>query len=408
MRVTSSMIASYQMKTLQKNAEKLSEAQQKLAEGKKFVKPSDDPAAVRESLKIQNTIKKRDVYSKMMQRAEAYLGNTESDLNQSHNFLIESRTMVVGAAQDIPTNDRDAFAGQINEFLDSLANMANGKIGEQYVYSGTKTDTIPFVFERGGVSSVTSHNSVNDSTAMLDTQGFSVTSGIMTLRVKDNVAGTSVDTNIAIDPATQSLDDVAADIDAIANLNASVDANGYLKVNADAGYDLVFQADTSNLQKSLGLDSGDHIVNYTYNGNNEYRNIPTGKDQRVPLNLPGNEAFSQVFDTLIDLRDLLVNKDGLTPENQTLALTQYLDVMDTMIDTNANNIVDIGSQMTNLQSSYLKNEADKVDDQIELSEAEDIDFIEALNDIWNSENVNKSSMYTISKLSDGGILNYLT
>jgi len=72
-----------------------------------------------------------------------------------------------------------------------------------------------------------------------------VQAGNLFISVTDNASGDSTLSQINIDPATQSLADIAAAISTVGNLNAVVDSAGGMTITAQAGYSFDF---TGNLQ----------------------------------------------------------------------------------------------------------------------------------------------------------------
>lgn len=93
------------------------------------------------------------------------------------------------------------------------------------------------------------------------------TSGAITLRVASDSTGTFNDVNIPIDlngltstgtpgfADDTSLDDLAAAINALPNLSATITPEGQLRVNAAAGHTLSIVSDTSGVLTSLGINT---------------------------------------------------------------------------------------------------------------------------------------------------------
>jgi len=93
------------------------------------------------------------------------------------------------------------------------------------------------------------------------------TSGAITLRVASDSSGTFNDVNIPIDlngltnagtpgfADDTSLDDLAAAINALPNLSATITPEGQLRINAAAGHTLSIVSDTSGVLTSLGINT---------------------------------------------------------------------------------------------------------------------------------------------------------
>lgn len=69
---------------------------------------------------------------------------------------------------------------------------------------------------------------------------FDVEAGDLYVAVTDKATGAMTRTRVAIDPTAMSLQDLAATLDNVAHLSASVDPTGRLRINADSGYGFDF------------------------------------------------------------------------------------------------------------------------------------------------------------------------
>ncbi len=109
----------------------------------------------------------------------------------------------------------------------------------------------------GLTGTITGSNAVTDPTIALDTAGlpFTFTPGTFEINVYDNtgaaVAGSPFTITIA---AGDSLDDVVAQINGIANLTAAVNADGALTVTPNAGFTFGFSNDQTGLLAALGMN----------------------------------------------------------------------------------------------------------------------------------------------------------
>jgi flagellar hook-associated protein 1 FlgK len=104
---------------------------------------------------------------------------------------------------------------------------------------------------------ITGSNTVTDPTVPLSAAGlpFAFTPGTFEINLYDNtgapVAGSPITITIG---AGDSLDDVAAQIDAIADLAATANADGALEITAAAGFTFNFANDQTGLLAALGMN----------------------------------------------------------------------------------------------------------------------------------------------------------
>jgi flagellar hook-associated protein 1 len=146
---------------------------------------------------------------------------------------------------------RDSIIPSYSNDLDTLAQTVINEVNRVHV-NGRGLE---------GFSSLTSANAVTDSTAALANAGLSLTpvATSFQLAVINESDSSETSTNITINPATQSLDDLAATLDAIDGISASVNTTtNKLEITADSGYQFSFGNVTdnnNNLLSALGLNT---------------------------------------------------------------------------------------------------------------------------------------------------------
>ncbi len=116
-----------------------------------------------------------------------------------------------------------------------------------------------------GFSSVTGSYAVSDSGEELGTidSGLdfydNVSDGTFDFWVYDSngavVGGSATSITIDADPGGTTLTSLRNDIDAAANISASITTDGKLKIDADSGYTFAFSDDTSNVLTALGINT---------------------------------------------------------------------------------------------------------------------------------------------------------
>jgi flagellar hook-associated protein 1 FlgK len=113
-----------------------------------------------------------------------------------------------------------------------------------------------------GFSSLKGGNAVTSTTANLNAAGLSPTpvNGSFTIHVTNRITGEVVSSNIPVDldgiGSDTTLTSLTADIQAIANVSASVGTDNKLTISADsADYTVTFSGDNSNTLAALGLNT---------------------------------------------------------------------------------------------------------------------------------------------------------
>ena len=175
------------------------------------------------------------------------LSTTRGDLvdvrfvDSGKHVTIESGSIygaIITRDQDIPeiTNSLDVIARTIIEEINKINSTGHG------------LDTLS--------GTVSSSNMVTGAGTTLNTANlpFTMTSGTLNIVTYDN-AGTPTTTNINIDPATMSLNDLVTAINTnVPTLTAAVTAENRLSLTAAAGTTFSFSGDTSGTLVALGVN----------------------------------------------------------------------------------------------------------------------------------------------------------
>lgn len=132
---------------MQRISASLHKTQQNIASGTKFNTPADDPVASTRILQLRQDIALREQYQKNIRLVTNRLSLEESVLNGVSSVLqrVRELTLQVGDGS-LSAADRNFLADEVSIRLDELLGMLNSKDPNgEYVFSGYKGNTIPFV-----------------------------------------------------------------------------------------------------------------------------------------------------------------------------------------------------------------------------------------------------------------------
>ncbi|WP_434577714.1 flagellar hook-associated protein FlgL [Thermoanaerobacterium thermosaccharolyticum] len=145
MRVTNNMLVMNFMSDYNSNLERLQKDQNMLSTGKKVSKPSDDPVAVANILKIKTEIARNDAYTKNTDDAKSWLSLTDTALGQIGDLLQSARELAVqGSNGTLTPNNMQSIAAQVDQIKQQLIQVGNTQYNGRYIFAGYKTDTKPF------------------------------------------------------------------------------------------------------------------------------------------------------------------------------------------------------------------------------------------------------------------------
>ncbi len=141
------------------------------------------------------------------------------------------------------------------------------------------------------------------------------------------------------------------------------------------------------------------FVTYAGDSGKIMRQIDNGAS--VDINVTGDGALSQVFTTLINLRDALTSGDSST-------VSARIADLDNSIDAVASARSAVGARMNRLdiQKNNLQNLKVNVTDL--LSKTEDTDLTQAISDFALQQNVYKAALAASAKSIQPSLMDYLT
>ena len=141
MRVTQSMLSSNMLRNLNTSYNKMSKYQDMLTSGSVISRPSDDPVVAVKGMGYRVDLEKNEQYTRNIQEAHTWLDTTDEALDQVGEALKRVKELIVQAANDTnTTEDRQKINTEISQIKEQLRDIANTKVGENYIFSGTHTN----------------------------------------------------------------------------------------------------------------------------------------------------------------------------------------------------------------------------------------------------------------------------
>ena len=235
MRVTQSMLSNNMLRNLSSSYTKLGKLQEQINTGKKVTRPSDDPVVVMKSLGYGMQVEKVDQFQKNLGQVNNWLDSSEDALDGVGSILQRAKELATSAANSgaMTKEDRDKIKIELNQLQEQMRDLANTKVGDKYLFSGTKTDK-PLYDKTNGYPEA----------GTPETEGYTKDVVIevfdsVTLRVNTNAAGMFKDIdnlfaglNAKID-GTENADDKIDFGEAISNIDKQLDV--VLTKRADIG-----------------------------------------------------------------------------------------------------------------------------------------------------------------------------
>lgn len=144
MRITNNMLGQNLLRNLETSQGRMDDLQNQMSSGYRISKPSDDPVGIETSLRLKSSISAVEQWKRNADEGLSTMYTTDAALGDMTGMLQRARELAVqGASDTADPTARKSIAAEIDQIADQIRMSANTKIGNKYIFSGTKTDVEP-------------------------------------------------------------------------------------------------------------------------------------------------------------------------------------------------------------------------------------------------------------------------
>ena len=142
MRVTQSMLSQNMLRNLSGSYNKMGKLQEQLNTGKKVTRPSDDPVVVMKGMGYGMQVDKVEQFQKNMGEVNNWLDSSDDALDGVGQVLHRLKELATNASNTgtMTETDRKAIETEIGQLRGHLQDVANTKVGDKHIFSGSMTD----------------------------------------------------------------------------------------------------------------------------------------------------------------------------------------------------------------------------------------------------------------------------
>jgi len=447
----------------------LEDLRNQAATGKKLIRPSDDPAAIRPVLSARSQIRATDRFISSLSTAGDRLANQDAYLDQAENLMVRAKEVAINAINgSMSDNDLKTLADEVGYIKTEMLSIANAQVGGQYIFGGYQEDTQPFV-ENGDIVSYRGDSNIKrleassgeyvqtnmpgnelflgqtdlDEDGVMETTGQDVFSMLTDLeRAIRGESGQVYNGSEKLPTSTIGYADGVADEDASGNLYPAntpiaLDTSGDPIVDSDTGETVAFlnsDGNPINLQPMVNEDGSQmSIADYNKKFDTEVTtdfigNVLTEAAKNQPMYLHSNgdvPSFNSNGKPVITYDDgsgtpapvSLLNTDGSpiqlreVPDLEKTALTPDGESMLEKLEDGANQIRSkrglMGNNAARLESSKMHLEGVRVDLEQILSRYEDVDILDVITEITQTETAFEGALKVTGQVSKLSIFDYM-
>ncbi len=145
--------------------------EREIASGQSVNVPSDDPAAAASLVQNADQTSQADQFERSIGSVQGEIQNADSALNSITTALQQAITLgVEGANGTVNSDDRAALATQVQGIQSQLLSLANLSYQGNFVFSGTATQTTPYILNPTSTSGVTYQGNTGVNSVTLGSQ----------------------------------------------------------------------------------------------------------------------------------------------------------------------------------------------------------------------------------------------
>ncbi|PWH18097.1 MAG: flagellar hook-associated protein 3 [Anaerolineae bacterium] len=145
MRITQRMMTERAIEYMDENLKRLYQLQEKVASGKEFLRPSDNPSGVTSALNLRSVLKMNNAYLDSAATTESWMSATDFALIQTTQLATRALNLTrQGMTDTLGTEQRNTLAAELDMVLQQVLSVANTNHQGSYIFGGLKTLNPPF------------------------------------------------------------------------------------------------------------------------------------------------------------------------------------------------------------------------------------------------------------------------
>ena len=394
MRVTTNIMYNGLVNQVNKNMNEFYKYNEMMATEKRLNKISDDPAGLATSMRHHGNAAAYEQYVLNVRDAEEYLRATDMALNRIQDIIGQVREIAeTGATETASEMERTIAAEQVQELINEMLGMANYKVRDRYIFSGTNGDTPAYSLEGRVLPALASTDNLYNNP--VTTGGSYNGVGEFAIRFiqggdvgEEGLPGTAM-YQISYDGGETWIDPMY-----FTNLTMPIpDKHGN-----ESGLTITFSPGTIGENDMFRVQ----VVPGQYLGNSDLVEFNNNMYSRVNTNVTGQAIFEDTgfFDGLYQLKNALYSGNVIEISENLKNLDALQNQMQMQVTTTGielNRLEITKANLTLLQENVIEN----------IQSIEKMDVVELLTRFAMAENALNSSVAALSKMFPNTLLSYL-
>ncbi len=147
-RITTQMTSNLMLNTMNKNLSNIYNTYEQISSGKKLTSVGQNPSEGTKLMKYNKQLGQLDDWSKNIETAKDELGQSYDTLGLIQENLQRINELTMQAANSFNSSDSlEAIRSEVEQRTRTIAQLANTKYQDKYIFAGSNTATIPYALD---------------------------------------------------------------------------------------------------------------------------------------------------------------------------------------------------------------------------------------------------------------------
>lgn len=399
---------------MQNSQQKLADLQNQISTGKKLSKPSDDPVAAAQVVKLNRELAQTEKYQENINVTQRRLELEETVLDNLNNATTRLRELTIQAGNaTLGDADRKNIANEIRGLVEYSAGLMNTQDAQgEYLFAGSKGFDKPYVLDANGSYSYTGDDGQRLIQVAPELFVPSSDSGEYLFEAAENeldirLLGDTVsagDPFVTIPPAAAAYTSAFETSEQELQYQEAVDGLGDITVTI-----------TSTGNYSIDDSGGNNLAVGTFTDGDTIEFNGLSFDLKNPATIPSSITLvaeqdrQNVLDVALELATVLENPTDTDAQKEALntAISETLVKIDQVAERNIEARTTIGARLNSLENTQTSNEDFLLFTKTALSGLEDVDFAEAISELKLEETILQAAQASFVRVQELSLFNFI-
>ena len=402
MRLSTSNVFEAGLDNIQRRQRELIEAQKRLISGKQVEKASDDPAAAARAERALAGINRADTSLRSVDAGRTMMAQTESALGDAGELLQQARELIIAAGNSSYSDtERKGLAARLRDIREHLFSVANRSDGAgSYLFGGQGSNQPPFVETTSGVQFYGTPGIIqgeNDTRLPMSTDGSAAWltartgNGLFETRAETGVSQAWIDAGSVTDPTTFFA--TPPSIYAITFTTSGTYDISRTPINPPGPPTTIVAGGSYSSGKAIQVDG----MSFTITGT-----PATGKQFEIQPSTASLSVFDVLDRTISELQTGMRTSAQMTQDNSDSL--RDIDSVMTQMQLYRSRAGDV-LNLIDVETGRLEDQ--KLANQENRSNAEDLDIVQALSDFKNQQNGYDAALKSYSMVQRLSLFQYI-